>query len=121
MQRGIAACYGRRLIGHRTSSGRSYDPKALTAAHATIPMGTHVRVTNLENDKSVVVIVNDRMSAREKIIMDISERACKELQFGSSGEARVKLELEPSKIATMPHSKQRNREIGPDDPSGEKK
>ena len=104
LQTGLAACYSRRLIGHRTTSGQRYDQNALTAAHRTIPMGTHVRVTNLENGKSVVVVVNDRMSAHGKIIMDISERACKELQFGSSGEAKVKLELEPSKSATTSHS-----------------
>ena len=102
LQRGIAACYNRRLVGHRTTSGQSYDPNILTAAHATIPMGTHVRVTNLENGESVVVIVNDRMSAHGKIIMDISQRACKELRVGSNGEAKVKLEVEPSKIATTP-------------------
>jgi rare lipoprotein A len=104
LQTGLAACYSRRSIGHRTTSGQRYDPNALTAAHGTIPMGTHIRITNLENGKSVVVVVNDRMTAHGKIIMDISERACKELHFGSSGEAKVKLELEPSKSATTSHS-----------------
>lgn len=103
LQEGVAACYSRRLVGHRTTSGQRYDPNGLTAAHATIPMGARVRITNLENGKSVVVVVNDRMSAREKIITDISERACKELQVGSNGEARVKLEPEPSNAATAPH------------------
>ena len=103
LQNGVAACYSRRLVGHRTTSGQRYDPNALTAAHATIPMGAHVRVTNLENGKSIVVKVNDRMSAHEKIIMDISERACKELQVGSNGQARVQLEPEPSNAATAPH------------------
>ena len=81
-QTGMAACYSRRLVGHRTTSGQRYDPNALTAAHGTIPAGTHVKVTNLENGKSVVVVVNDHMSAHGKIIMDISQRACKELQLG---------------------------------------
>jgi rare lipoprotein A len=93
---GVAACYSRRLIGHRTTSGQRYNPNALTAAHGTIPAGTHVKVTNLENGKSVVVVVNDRMSSHGKIIMDVSQRACKELQFGPSGEAKVKLEVEPT-------------------------
>lgn len=104
LQTGLAACYNRRMIGHRTTSGRPYDQTALTAAHRTIPMGTHVRVTNLENGKSVIVVINDRMSAHGKIIMDISEQACKELQFGSGGEAKVKLEIEPSKSAAASHS-----------------
>jgi rare lipoprotein A len=93
---GVAACYSRRLAGHRTTSGQRYDPNALTAAHGTIPAGTHVKVTNLQNGKSVVVVVNDHMSAHGKIIMDISQRACKELQFGPGGEAKVKLEIERS-------------------------
>jgi rare lipoprotein A len=96
LQTGVAACCSERLIGHRTTSGQRYDPNALTATHGTLPVGTHVRVTNLENGKSVVVVVNDRMSSHGKIIMDVSRRACKELQFGPSREAKVKLELEPS-------------------------
>ena len=98
-QTGEAACYSRRLTGHRTTSGQRYNPNALTAAHGTIPLGSHVKVTNLENGKSVVVLVNDHMSSRGKIIMDISGRACDELHFGPGGEARVKLEVEPSTAA----------------------
>jgi rare lipoprotein A len=98
-QTGEAACYSRRLTGHRTTSGQRYNPNALTAAHGTIPLGSHVKVTNLENGKSVVVLVNDHMSSRGKIIMDVSRRACDELQFGPGGEAKVKLEVEPSTAA----------------------
>jgi rare lipoprotein A len=98
---GLAACYSRHLNGHRTSSGQRYDPNALTASHSTIPVGTHVRVTNVENGKSVVVLVNDHMSGHHrKIVMDLSQEACKELQFGKGGEARVKLEVEPPGSAT---------------------
>jgi rare lipoprotein A len=93
---GVAACYSSRLVGHKTSSGQKYNPNALTAAHATIPVGTHVKVTNIENGKSVVVIINDHLSAHAGagIIMDISRRACKELGFGRGGEAKVKLETQ---------------------------
>jgi rare lipoprotein A len=98
---GMATCYARHLAGHRTYSGKRYNPHALTAAHATIPIGTHVKVTNLKNDKSVVVLVNDRMSARTGggIIMDVSRRACTKLKFGRGGEGRVKLEVLNSKVA----------------------
>ena len=92
---GEAACYNRRLVGHRTTSGQRYDPEALTASHGTIPVGTHVKVTNLENGKSVVVVINDKMSAHGKIITDVSQRACDELAFGPGGKAKVKLEVEP--------------------------
>jgi rare lipoprotein A len=93
---GVAACYSRRLVGHRTSSGQKYNPNALTEAHATIPVGTHVKVTNIENGKSVVVVINDHLSvhAGGEIIIDISRRACKELGFGRGGEAKVKLETQ---------------------------
>jgi rare lipoprotein A len=103
LQTGVAACYSRRLVGHRTTSGQRYDPNVLTAAHGNVPLGTHVRVTNLENGKSVVVVINDHMEARGRIIMDVSQRACKELQFGPGGEAKVKLEVEPASSATTSH------------------
>jgi rare lipoprotein A len=101
-QTGMAACYARRLRGHRTASGKRYNPNALTAAHATLPLGTHVKVTNIENGKSIVLLVNDHMSAHAGggIIMDISRRACRGLEFGRGGEARVKLEVVSSNAAT---------------------
>jgi rare lipoprotein A len=88
---GVAACYSRRLVGHRTSSGQKYNPNALTAAHATIPVGTQVKVTNVENGKSVVVVINDHLSARAGggIIIDISQRAAK--NWGSVKEEMPRL------------------------------
>jgi rare lipoprotein A len=101
---GMAACYSNRLAGHRTKSGKRYNPHALTAAHAKIPIGTHVRVTNLKNGRSVVVLVNDHMSAHARgIIMDISRRACRELRFGRGGEAKVKLQVLSSNTSDESH------------------
>ena len=94
--KGEAACYSRSLIGHRTTSGQRYDPNSLTASHGSIPVGTHVKVTNLENGKSVVVVINDKMSAHGKIIMDVSQRACDELAFGPGRKSKVKVEVEPT-------------------------
>ena len=95
---GIAACYRRRLVGHRTTSGKRYNPNALTAAHPTIPLGTQVKLTNLENGRSTVVTVDDRLSAHAgDIMIDISKRACKELEFPRGGEAKVKLEVLPQR------------------------
>jgi rare lipoprotein A len=92
---GIATCYSRRLSGHRTTSGKRYNPHALTAAHAKIPIGTRVKVTNLKNGRSVVVLVNDHMPShlRRGIIIDISRGACRELRFGRGGEAKVELQV----------------------------
>jgi rare lipoprotein A len=96
---GIAACYSRRLTS--TSSGKRYNPNALSAPHATIRNGTNVKVANLDNGQSVVVRVNDRLPAHAGggIIIDISHRACKELKFGRGGEAKVKLEVLNSNAA----------------------
>ena len=93
---GIAACYSRRLAGHRTASGRRYNPHALTAAHPTIPLGTRVKLTNLGNGRSTVVTVNDRLSAHAgNIMIDVSKRACRKLDFPRGGEAKVRLEVWP--------------------------
>jgi rare lipoprotein A len=92
---GIAACYSKRLRGHRTFSGQRYNPRALTAAHATIPMGTRVQLTNIENGRTTIVTVNDRLSANagHGLSMDISQRACRQLKFPRTGEAKVKIDV----------------------------
>lgn len=100
-QTGFATCYSRRLTGHHTSSGQRYHPNDLTAAHHTIANGTHVKVTNLENGRSVVVLIDDRLPrhAGRGIVIDLSHRACTKLEFGREKEARVKLEILPSDTA----------------------
>jgi rare lipoprotein A len=104
-QTGIATCYARRLSHHRTSSGKRYNPNALTAAHHTIANGTHVKVTNLENGRTVVVVVDDRLPRHpgKGIIIDLSHRACTELKFGREKEARVKVEILNSAEASNSH------------------
>src|SRR5438270_7340497 len=57
---GIASFYGREWRGHRTASGERFDPDALTAAHRTLPFGTRVRLTNLDNGRHATVRINDR-------------------------------------------------------------
>jgi rare lipoprotein A len=103
-QTGIAACYSRRLRGHRTSSGVRYNPARMTAAHPSLPLGTRLQVTNLENGRSVIVLVDDRLSEHAgRIILDISRRACQQLKFPRGGEARVKFQvLTTSASATSP-------------------
>ena len=92
-QTGLATCYARRLTHHRTSSGKRYNHSALTAAHHTISNGTHVKVTNLENGRSVVVLIDDRLPRHRGrgIIIDLSHSACSQLEFGK--ERKVKLEV----------------------------
>src|SRR5215813_6226072 len=91
---GTAVFYSDKLVGHALTSGEKYDKNALTAAHRTIPLGTMVKVTNLKNNKSVVVRINDRGPHGPKTeIIDLSGKAAQELDMIKDGRAKVKLEV----------------------------
>ena len=91
---GIAIFYSDAMQGKAVASGEKYDKDALTAAHRTLPLGTMVKVTNLKNNKSVVVKVNDRgPHGSNKRIIDLSRRAAQELDMIQDGKAQVRLEL----------------------------
>lgn len=91
-QTGVASWYGgRKWQGHRTSSGDRYDEHALTAAHATLPLGTKVRVVRHDGARSVIVTINDRPGTRTRII-DLSREAAKQLGILESGVAMVTLQ-----------------------------
>jgi peptidoglycan lytic transglycosylase len=91
---GNAIFYSDKLVGRPLTSGEKYDRNALTAAHRTLPLGTTVRVTNLKNNKSVVVRINDRGPHGVKSdIIDLSGRAAEELDLIKSGRGKVKLEV----------------------------
>ena len=75
IQRGQASFYGGKYQGRPTASGETFDKNALTAAHPDLAFGTRVRVTNLENGKSVVVRINDRYQPIKGRIIDLSEAA----------------------------------------------
>ncbi|UCH77466.1 MAG: septal ring lytic transglycosylase RlpA family protein [Candidatus Coatesbacteria bacterium] len=88
---GAASYYGREFHGRATASGEKFDMNALTAAHKTLPFGTRVRVTNLANDKSVVVRVNDRGPFVEGRIIDLSYAAAKKIGMVEAGVVRVEI------------------------------
>lgn len=100
---GIASWYGQETLRHNkgcmTANGEVFDPKQMTAAHKYLPLPTHVKVTNLENGRSVIVRVNDRgpfpsdhnPSSGDRII-DLSAGAAKKLGYYRKGLARVKVE-----------------------------
>ncbi len=93
-QVGIASWYSDSLAGHHTASGVPYDPDALTAAHLTLPFGTVVRVTRLDDGRSVEVTINDRGPyAGHDRIVDLSHRAAHTLDIEHRGIARVRLEV----------------------------
>jgi len=88
---GVASWYGSDFHGRRTANGETYDMNAMTAAHPTLPMPTIVRVTNLENGRSVVVRINDRGPFAEERIIDLSRAGARELAFETNGLARVRV------------------------------
>lgn len=91
-QVGRASWYGRRFAGRRTASGERYDMNALTAAHKTLPLASYVRVTNMSNQKVVIVKINDRGPYVRGRVIDLSFAAAKMLGLAHAGTARVKIE-----------------------------
>jgi rare lipoprotein A len=92
VQEGIAAYYATAFHGRRTASGAIYDERDLTAAHRTLPFGTRVRVTHLDNGKEVVVTINDRGPFTKGRVIDVSREAARRLDLIRDGVARVRLE-----------------------------
>ena len=90
---GMASWYGPGFHGKRTANGEVYDMDALTAAHPTLPMPSRVRVTNLENGRSIVLRINDRGPFAKGRIIDVSRRAARELGFLSQGVTRVRVRV----------------------------
>ncbi len=92
-QTGMASFYGREFEHRRTANGERFDPSQLTAAHRTLPFGTRVRVTNLDNGQRVVVRINDRGPYARGRVLDLSRAAARKLGFVQDGVAHVRLEV----------------------------
>ena len=90
---GIASWYGPGFHAKQTANGETYDENDLTAAHKTLPMPSLVRVTNLENGRSIVVRINDRGPFVNNRIIDMSRRGAQLLAFEQNGTAKVRVEL----------------------------
>ena len=88
-QKGIASWYGAKFHGRRTSSWETYDMFAMTAAHKSLPIPSYVEVTNLENNRSAIVRVNDRGPFHEGRIIDLSFAAAHVLGVANKGTAQV--------------------------------
>ena len=89
---GIASWYGSKFHGHLTSNGEIYDMYGMSAAHKSLPLPTYVKVTNLSNDKSVIVRVNDRGPFHQSRIIDLSYSAAYKIGMLKTGTAKVKVE-----------------------------
>jgi len=90
---GLASYYAGEHDGRRTASGEIFDMQAMTAAHRTLPFGTRVRVTNLENGRQAVVRVNDRGPFRKGRIIDVSYAAARELGLVGRGVVKVRVDV----------------------------
>jgi rare lipoprotein A len=101
-ERGVASWYGKKFHGKRTSSGEPYDMYAMTAAHKTLPLPSYVRVRNLQNDRSVVVRVNDRGPFLHNRLIDLSYAAAARLGILGTGTGLVEVEaVDPGETATV--------------------
>lgn len=89
---GVASWYGADFHGKQTANGDTYNMNALTAAHTTLPMPSKVRVTNLENGRTLILTVNDRGPFVKNRIIDVSRRAAQLLGFAEQGTAQVRVE-----------------------------
>lgn len=90
---GKIAYYGHKFAGRKTASGQRFNPNELTMAHKTLPFGSQVRVTNLKNNKSVMVRVNDRGPTTPDRIGDLSLAAARKIGMVRSGVVEAKLEV----------------------------
>jgi len=91
-ERGMASWYGKRYHGKQTASGEPYDMYAMTAAHTTLPIPSYVRVTNLDNERSVIVRINDRGPFLGDRLIDLSYVAAHKLGIVRNGAAPVEIE-----------------------------
>jgi rare lipoprotein A len=90
---GIASYYADKFNGRPTANGEIYSHKKMTAACNILPLGTWIRVTNLKNNKTVIVKTNDRLHPRMKRIVDLSRLAAEKLAYTGRGITQVKVEV----------------------------
>jgi rare lipoprotein A len=98
-QTGVASWYGPGFHGKRTASGERFDQNDLTAAHRQLPLGAEVKVTNLENGRSITVAINDRGPYVGGRVIDLSQAAAGRLGIVEDGLARVRIEATPRQLA----------------------
>lgn len=98
-QVGVASWYGPGFHGRRTASGERFDQNDLTAAHRHLPLGAEVRVTNLENGRSITVQINDRGPYVKGRVIDLSKAAARKLGMVQDGVAKVRIEATPPQLA----------------------
>ena len=92
-QIGIASYYGKKFHMKLTANGETFNMYKVSAAHKTYPLGTKVKVTNLENGKSIKLFINDRGPFAKGRILDLSYKAARKLDFVNQGTVKVRIDL----------------------------
>lgn len=92
-QIGIASFYGKKFHKKRTANGEIFNMYKVSAAHKSYPLGTKVRVTNLENGKSIKLVINDRGPFVKGRIIDLSYKAARKLDFVNQGTTKVRIDV----------------------------
>ena len=92
-QIGIASYYGKKFHKKRTANGEIFNMYRVSAAHKSYPLGTKVRVTNLENGKSIKLVINDRGPFVKGRIIDLSYKAARKLDFVNQGTTKVRIDV----------------------------
>lgn len=89
----FASYYAKKFEGRKCSNGERFRNDSLTAAHKNLPFGTKLKVTNLKNDSSVIVRINDRLPKKSKRCIDLTQRAASQLNFLRNGITKVKFQI----------------------------
>lgn len=118
--KGKASWYGPGFAGRLTANGERFNPNELTAAHRSLPFNTRVRVTHLENGKSVIVRINDRGPFVGRRIIDLSKAAAKKLDMLGSGTASVEVVAVSIDERNMGYQKQAKPEVEIEEGQGTK-
>lgn len=115
---GVASWYGEAFHGKRTANGEKYNMNKVSAAHRTLPLPSVVRVTNLENGRSLVIRINDRGPFARGRVIDLSKRAAELLGFADKGTAMVRVQImpEPSRRAALQVGAGKLPDFGPPPP-----
>jgi rare lipoprotein A len=112
VETGIASWYGPNFHGKQTANGEIFNKRELTAAHRTLQMPSLIRVTNLQNGRSLIVRVNDRGPFSRGRILDLSERSAELLGFKKQGTAKIKLEVLPEESRQIAMAAKRGKDTG---------
>ncbi len=97
--KGVASYYHDKFVGRKTANGEIFSQRKYTAACNSLPLGTYLKVTNLKNQKTVVVKVNDRLAKHNKRVVDLSKCSARKIGSIKAGLAKVKVEVIPAEEA----------------------